>query len=70
MQPMVACACLTGAELRKTRLRLGLTQEELAKELGVQRNTVTRWETGARKIAPPVAIAVRAVAGKLKAQAR
>lgn len=58
------------SELRKTRLRLGLTQAQLAKQLGVARNTVTRWETGARKIAPTVAIAVRAVASRLTGRSR
>jgi len=70
VQPTVSCLRLKAAELRRTRLRLGLTQGQLAKELGVARNTVTRWETGARKIAPPVAIAVRSVASRLAAKSR
>jgi transcriptional regulator with XRE-family HTH domain len=37
---------LTGRELRKQRLLLGLTQNELAMKLGVARNTVCRWELG------------------------
>lgn len=32
--------------LREKRLSANLTQEQLAKRLGVQRTTVTMWETG------------------------
>jgi transcriptional regulator with XRE-family HTH domain len=37
---------LTGRELRKQRLLLGLTQRELAERLGMARNTITRYERG------------------------
>ena len=33
-------------ELKKLRVRRGLTQDELAKLPGVKRTTVTQWETG------------------------
>ena len=46
---------MTGAALRTIRTRLGLTQEELGKRLGVRKNTVWRWETGMRHIPEPVA---------------
>jgi len=36
-------------ELRTTYGETGLSQEALAKELGVAANTVSRWETGAYK---------------------
>lgn len=36
--------------LKNYREQLGLTQDALAKELGVSSITVSRWETGARKI--------------------
>lgn len=35
--------------LRKMRQKNNLTQAELAAKLGVNANTVTQWETGARK---------------------
>ena len=35
---------MTGKELRKKRKDLKLTQEKLAKKLGVTANTVARWE--------------------------
>lgn len=38
--------------LKTRRIELGLSQEALAKKLGVTSVTVSRWETGERKIAP------------------
>jgi DNA-binding transcriptional regulator YiaG len=35
------------ARVRHLRARLGLTQRELAEELGVRQQTVSEWETGA-----------------------
>ena len=46
---------MTGKALRAARSRLKLTQEELAKRLGVQKNTVWRWENEQRRIPEPVA---------------
>ena len=40
----------TNHALRAYRDRHGLTQRALAKSLGVSSITVSRWETGARKI--------------------
>jgi transcriptional regulator with XRE-family HTH domain len=37
---------LTGRELHRQRLLLGLTQQELAEKLGMARNTITRYERG------------------------
>jgi transcriptional regulator with XRE-family HTH domain len=37
---------LTGRELRRQRLLLGLTQQELAQRLGMARNTISRYECG------------------------
>jgi transcriptional regulator with XRE-family HTH domain len=37
---------LTGRGLRRQRLLLGLTQQELASRLGMARNTITRYERG------------------------
>ena len=45
---------MTGKALRAARSRLKLTQEELAKRLGVQKNTVWRWEKEQRHIPEPV----------------
>ena len=35
---------MTGAELRHERRRVGLTQRELAEQMGLHRNTVARLE--------------------------
>jgi DNA-binding transcriptional regulator YiaG len=41
---------VTGAELRKLRERLKLTQAELAAWMGTTTASVSRWESGDRKI--------------------
>ena len=46
---------VTGDEVRGIRERLTLTQAELARELGVTRVTVARWETGVYAIPEPTA---------------
>jgi Predicted transcriptional regulators len=43
------------AALKRLRARLGLTQAELAGQLGVRRNTVARWEMGLHPI-PSMAV--------------
>lgn len=37
---------MTGAELRRARLAMGMTQRQLALVLGVHVNTVACWERG------------------------
>jgi DNA-binding transcriptional regulator YiaG len=37
---------MTGSEVRAIRIRLKLTQQELADKVGVTRVTVARWESG------------------------
>ena len=53
---------MTGDELRRVRKRLGLTQVQLAKELGVHWNSVARWERGEVGISEPVAKLLRILA--------
>ena len=50
---------MKGEEIKALRLRLGLTQTELAAEIGVHRVTVANWETGGKK---PLPIVQRALA--------
>jgi len=45
-------ARMAGQQLRKAREGAGWTTPELAKALGTRGNTVSRWETGARGLAP------------------
>jgi DNA-binding transcriptional regulator YiaG len=51
---------VTGAEVRRIRDRLTLTQAALARALGVTRVTVARWETGVDAIPEPDCAAARA----------
>ena len=51
------------SELRELRLRAGLSQDKLARMLGVKSSTISRWERGNRTIPVPVAIAVRYLLG-------
>ncbi len=41
---------MTGAELRRARKRLGMTQAELAEALGMQRNSIARMENGRQPV--------------------
>ena len=45
---------MTPQQLKSLRASLGWSQTRLAEELGVARNTVTRWEMGLNPI-PPMA---------------
>ncbi len=46
---------MTGVELKEIRRRLGLTQQQLAERLGIQRNSLARQERGEIGISEPVA---------------
>ena len=37
----------TGEIIQRERTRLGLSQEKLAEQVGVSRQAVSKWETGA-----------------------
>ncbi len=54
-------AIMTRADLKKKRERLGLTQVELARRLGVERITVIRWEGGKTEIPRTVELALREI---------
>jgi len=61
----VASEPTTKDELKAIRTRLGMTQRELARRVGVVPKTVARWEAGVHRIDPIyerlVLIAARAV---------
>ncbi len=58
-------ALMTGEELRTFRERIGMSQEQLAKELKVARNTVSRWELEERKIPEFLELALQTIERKL-----
>ena len=50
---------IDGKEIRFLRTEMGMTQEELAKVLGVARNTVVRWEKNKPRIDAAAEVVVR-----------
>ena len=52
---------VTPKELKETRTLLGLTQEQLAAELGVVRFSVQRWEAGVYRIPGMLTLALEAL---------
>ncbi len=59
-------AVMTGEELKTFRERIGMSQEQLAKELKVARNTVSRWELEERKIPEFLELALQTIERSLK----
>jgi transcriptional regulator with XRE-family HTH domain len=59
---------MDGAELRKQREALGLSQQELGDLLAVPQNTISRWELGKARILHPriLALALRCLAQDLR----
>ena len=54
-------ACMTPQDLAAFRETHGLTQQQLAEKLRVDRVTIARWETGARSIPPYLDLALETV---------
>jgi DNA-binding XRE family transcriptional regulator len=50
---------MTGADVRRARKWLKMTQAELADRLGIQRNTVTRMEIGNRPVMKTTELAIK-----------
>ena len=57
---------MTGNELKGIHAQLGITQQELAKKLGVAQVTVARWEIGLRHIAEPMARFIELIAKEVR----
>ena len=53
-------------QLRRLRWKLGWTQEKLAHEVGVTRNSVARWERGEMAISEPAARLIQRIADDRK----
>lgn len=57
---------MTGAQLKSLRKDLGISQEKLARRIGVSSNTVWRWEHDQRLISPPIALLLEMIAAQTK----
>jgi DNA-binding XRE family transcriptional regulator len=54
------------SDLAKWRKEWGLTQKRLAKDLGVDVMTVSRWERGVRSIPPHIPLALETLENRMK----
>jgi transcriptional regulator with XRE-family HTH domain len=61
---------MTPTELKRIRKELGLTQEQLAKQLGVGQNAVARWEIGLRRISEPTVRLLRRILAEVRGTAK
>ena len=52
---------MTGAQLKWRRKRLDLTQTEMAKAVGVTRNTIARWERDEMRITLAMSMLIESV---------
>lgn len=59
---------MTGEQLKKRRLKLGLTQAKLAELLDVAENAIYRWESNTVKISRTVELAFERIEQKIKEQ--
>jgi len=57
---------VNGKELTKRRENLGLTRDELARELKTTYTTIYRWETENREIPPYLELAIERIEIKFK----
>jgi len=53
-------------EIKEIRSKLGMTQVQFAKKLGVWNVTVARWETGGVKASPLAVARIKELASKTK----
>lgn len=70
MQSVATLPVVKPEELRRIREELGLTQEELAQEIGVHRVTIAKWEAGDRGISEPIARLVEKIRAEHKRRKR
>lgn len=66
---MVTIITMTGKELQEWRRKWGLSQDGLARRLGVFRESVSRWETEARAIPSFLPLALEALENRMKMEA-
>lgn len=63
-------ASMSPGEVKKIRESLGLTQDGMAAELGVQPLAISRWETGSTPVSQSRAMAIQALVARLGAGTR
>jgi transcriptional regulator with XRE-family HTH domain len=54
--PSVDRNSISGSEIRHNRLRLGWSRDQLARQLGVDAETIGAWETDAAAISCPLSL--------------
>jgi predicted transcriptional regulator len=57
---------MTGEDLRNWRTKWGITQGELARQLGTYQETISRWERGKRGIPSHLSLALEALENRMK----
>lgn len=62
--PKKIVAKVTGEDLRAARVKLGYTQEEMAKMLGTHYRTVGRWELGKTRVPLSVVLLLNTLSPK------
>lgn len=66
----VTFVAVDGDEFRRLRKEMALTQGALAEHLGVDRVTITRWETGVHRVPEPAARLLERLQQEAKAKKR
>ncbi len=47
---------ISASEIRQSRLRLGWSRDQLARQIGVDADTIAAWESGAAAISCPISL--------------
>jgi transcriptional regulator with XRE-family HTH domain len=47
---------LSGSEIRRSRLRIGWSREQLGQQIGVDSDTISLWEQGSLAVSCPIVL--------------
>ena len=47
---------LSGSEIRRSRLRIGWSREQLGQQIGVDSDTISLWEQGSLEVSCPIVL--------------
>jgi transcriptional regulator with XRE-family HTH domain len=47
---------LSGSEIRRSRLRIGWSREQLGHQIGVDADTISLWEQGSLEVSCPIVL--------------